>query len=107
MLWFERQLVSALVDHLDADDQARVSSFVTGSLRTMPEHIRLGVAAESVVLGLWARRPRLRGPASRNGPAVSLQALEVSPLNPVRQYARLMRSLVLFAEHELQPGAGG
>lgn len=107
MLWYERQLVATMVGHLDHDDQARVSSWVTGSLQAMPEHIRLGVAVQSVALGMWARRPRRRGEAQGDRAAVSLRALEVSPLNPVRQYARLMRSLVLFAEHELRPGAGG
>lgn len=107
MLWFERQLVATMVSHLGHDERARVSSYVEGSLGAMPEHIRLGVGAESVVLGAWARLPGRLGGALRDGTGVSLRALETNPLNPVRQYARLMRSLVLFAEHELQPGAGG
>ncbi|MBA3283099.1 MAG: hypothetical protein H0U29_12795 [Acidimicrobiia bacterium] len=107
MLWFERQLVATMISHLDRDDGSRVSSFVEGSLAAMPEHIRLGVGAESLVLGVWARLPGLLSGPLRNGSGISLQALETSPLNPVRQYARLMRSLVLMAEHELEPGAGG
>jgi len=107
MLWFERQLVASMTGHLDHDERSRVTDFVEGSLGEMPEHLRLGVGAESLVLGAWARLPGRLGGALRDGTGVSLRALEVSPLNPVRQYARLMRSLVLFAEHELRPGAGG
>lgn len=98
MLWFERQLLASMVDHLDHDDQERVSTYVAGALGGLPEHLRLGVAAQSVALGAWARvRPGI----------THLAALESSPLGPVRMYARLMRSLVLFAEQELRPGAGG
>ncbi|MGI8939373.1 MAG: hypothetical protein ACR2JF_14415 [Iamia sp.] len=107
MLWFERQLVATMTRHLDPDGRSRVSNYVEGSLTAMPEHLRLCVGAESLALGLWARLPGRLGGALREGSAVSLQALELHPLNPVRQYARLMRSLVLFAEQELQPGAGG
>lgn len=107
MLWFERQLVATMIGHLDHGDRARVSSYVESSLAAMPEHLRLGVGAESLVLGAWACLPGPLGGALRKGSGVSLRALETSPLNPVRQYARLMRSLVLMAEHELRPGAGG
>lgn len=107
MLWFERQLVTTMVSHLGHDERDRVSSYVEGSLGAIPEHIRLGVGAGSLVLGAWARLPGRLGGALRDGSGVSLRALETSPLNPVRQYARFMRSLVLFAQHELQPGAGG
>lgn len=107
MLWFERQLVDTMISHLDHRDRARVSSYVESSLAAMPEHIRLGVGAESLVLGAWARLPGRLGASLRDGSGVSLSGLETSPLNPVRQYARLVRSLVLFAEHELRPGAGG
>jgi len=98
MFWFERELVASMVSHLDPDDRETVTSYVAGALGGLPEHLRLGVAAESVALGAWTR---VRRGAARLGP------LEDSPLGPVRMYARLMRSLVVFAEQELRPGAGG
>ena len=104
MLWFERQVVAGLTGSLDPSHRAAVESFVDGALAALPEHIRAGVAAESVLLGAWARLAAARfGRPS----AVTLEALESSPIGPVRQYARLLGSLVLFAEHELAPGAGG
>ena len=68
----------------------------------MPEHLRAGVAAESIVLGgrSWLehragrldehRLPRAHRPAGRR-----------ASIDPVRQYVRLLHSLVLFAENEL------
>jgi hypothetical protein len=98
MLRFERQLLASMVGHLDDDDRETVSTYVAGALAGLPEHLRLGVAAESLALGAWARvRPGI----------AHLAPLETSPLGPVRMYARLMRSLVLFAEQELRPGGGG
>jgi hypothetical protein len=100
MLWFEREVVSTLTAGIDEPLRSDVETYVDDALRAMPEHLRAGMAAESVALGLWAR---LRG---RRG-GVDLEALESSPLDPVRQYVRLLRSLVLFAEHELpSPSAG-
>jgi hypothetical protein len=92
MLDFERQLVATLTDADDPALRARVAGFVEGSLHAMPEHLRLGVLAESVAFATWAK---LR-------PATDFAArLERSPIPLVRQYVRLFRSLVLFAEQEL------
>ncbi len=103
MLWFERQVVATLAGSLDGPHRQAVEDFVDGALAAQPQHIRAGVAAESLVLGAWARlTPRRRGQAG-----IRLEPLESSPLMPVRQYVRLLRSLVLFAQHELAPGAGG
>ena len=63
----------------------------------MPEVLRAGVAVGSAVLGAWARVRRLRGDAL-------LRALERSPIPPVRQHLRLIRSLVLFGDLELGSG---
>lgn len=106
MLWFERQLVATMTDHLDKEDRKQVCAFVAGSLAAMPQHLRLAVGAESVALGAWAWRPGRRSSPPEGG-RVSLLDLETSTLNPVRQYARLMRTLVHIAEYELEPGAGG
>lgn len=99
MLWFEREVVSTLTAGIEEPLRSQVKAYVDDALGAMPEHLRAGMAAESVALGLWAR---LRG--SRHG--VRLEPLEASRLDPVRQYVRLLRSLVLFAEHELPTSAG-
>ena len=107
MLWFERQVVLALTDGLDDEKQAAIAAHVDGALGAMPEHIRLGVGVQSVALGAWTRgRGALWGRRSP-GLDVDVASFEVSRLGPVRQYVRALRYLVLFAEHELTPGAGG
>lgn len=95
MLGFERRMVAALTTAPDPALRAGVALWVGSSLGEMPEWLRLGVVAESVGLGLWARvRPSLDD-------AALLRSFESSPLWPVRQYVRLLRSLVIFAEQEL------
>lgn len=94
MLRFERHVVASLTDTADPDQRAAIASFVDGTLAAMPEHLRAGVAAESVALALWAR---LRGVA----PDAVVAALRRSPVGLLRQYERLLGSLVLFAENEL------
>ena len=94
MLGFERRMVAALTTTPDASLRAGVESWVDDTLRDMPEHLRLGVVAQSLALGAWARvRPRADDALVR--------AFERSPLWPVRAYVRLLRSLVLYAENEL------
>jgi hypothetical protein len=66
----------------------------------MPEHLRAGVVAESLLLGTWDRARRRGSPG-----AVDLDPLERSRIDVVRQYVRLLRSLVLFAENELAPAS--
>ena len=61
MLWFEREVVGALTDSPDQPLRSSVESFVDGSLRDMPEHLRAGVAGESVLLGDLRRRPAPAG----------------------------------------------
>ena len=94
MLGFERRVVAALTTVEDPDVRAGVERWVDDTLRDMPEHLRAGVLGESIVLGTWAR---LRG----SDDASLLASFEGSPLWPVRQYVRLLRGLVLFAEQEL------
>ena len=103
MLWFERQVVTTLTATLEERLRAEIEAYVDATLRAMPEHLRVGMAAESLALGAWAR---LRGAGAHpSAPGTSLERLESSRLDPVRQYVRLLRSLVLFAEHELGPAA--
>src|SRR5688500_17588951 len=94
MLGFERRVVAALTAVSDPDLRAAVAGWVDDTLRDMPEHLRLGVLAESIGLGLWAKA---RGADDH----ALIDSFEASPLWPVRQYVRLLKGLVLFAEHEL------
>jgi hypothetical protein len=96
MLGFERRFVRALVTTGDPAVRGRVEAWVAGSLRTMPQHLRLGVLGETVLLSGWSA-------ISRRDVATLPTTLERSPLMPLRQYVRLFRSLVLFAEQELTP----
>jgi hypothetical protein len=100
MLWLERRVVSALAGVDDERSGGRVSEFVESSLAAMPQHLRLGVAAESVGLGLWTR---LRHGSDPSPAAMhrAVAAWERSPVGVVRQYPRLLSSLVLFARYEL------
>ena len=94
VLGFERRIVAALVDGADAGVREAVERWVDASLDDLPDHVRLGIRAQSIVLGAWYR----------NRPDDALPALlQASPLWPVRQYLRAIRSLVLMAQHELVP----
>jgi hypothetical protein len=99
VLGFERRMASSLVADLDPELRRPVLGYVDGALRALPEVLRAGVAAESLLLGACDRALA----AVRDGRGLGLEALATSPIGPVRQYARLMESLVLFAEHELAP----
>jgi hypothetical protein len=100
VLGFERRVVATLVTTPDPRRRAEIEAFVDGTLRSMPEHLRAGVAAESLLLGAW---DRLRGRGGSD--AVDLDVLDGSPIDVVRQYVRLLRGLVLFAESELAPAS--
>jgi len=100
MLWFDRQVVRALAQDADPGQLAAIETYVDGALRAMPEHIRLGVAAESVALGGWSKVDGLRRRSGGAAPGPRLGPLESSPIGPVRQYVRLIKSLVIFAQHE-------
>ena len=94
MLDFERELVAALSSSTEPRLRADVASFVEATLDDMPEFLRLGVLAESVAFSVLARL--------RRGPLTGLvEVLERNPISLVRQYVRLFRGLVLYAEQEL------
>jgi hypothetical protein len=101
VLAFERRVVAALTESTEPDRRAAVAAWVDGCLREMPEHLRAGVAAESLALSGWAA---LRGGCGH--PDDVMEGLARSGLPPVRQYVRLFRSLVLFADLELSRPAG-
>lgn len=99
MQWFERRVVASLVDALDPPQQAAVTAYVEGALSAMPAHLRFGVAGESALFGVWATLQRVRGWST----ARAVDALDHSTIPLVRQWVRLLRSLVIFASHELAP----
>ena len=94
MLWFERHVVDGLVTTDDARRRRDIVAYVDGSVRALPEHLRFAIGAASVLLGAVAR-------LLRPDPARAVRVLDRSPIAPMRQYVRLFRSLVLFAENEL------
>jgi hypothetical protein len=104
VLWFERQVVAALVSPTSDDcRRSAINAYVDGALASMPEYLRVGVAGESVLFGIWHH---LRGVTGRRDGEVLKRRItgwEASRVDPVRQYARLLQSLVLFAENELEP----
>jgi hypothetical protein len=103
MLWLERRVVAALTRDIDVQFRPQVTAYVDAALRSMPEYLRAGVAAESVVLGAPARLLDATGRLDDTTLHRVLDRLERSPIDPVRQYVRLLSSLVLFAQEELVP----
>lgn len=101
MLWFEREVVGALVTSDDGGVRSSVEAFVDGALRDMPEVLRAGVAGESVLLGAVAKVMGARGALDAEAVNRLLDRLDGVPLPLLGQYPRLMRSLVLMAENEL------
>jgi hypothetical protein len=94
VLRIEREVVQALLDPADTEHRARVETWVEGCLDDMPELLRAGVLAESLLVAGWHR---LRGTEL----AALLDAMERNPIGLVQQYPRLFRSLVLFGDLEL------
>jgi hypothetical protein len=102
MLWFEREVVAALVGSDDPGVRSSVEAFVDGSLRDKPEHLRLGLAGESILLGAYVAALRALGRLDGDDDlAARLHSWETGPIGVVRQYVRAMKSLVIFAENEL------
>jgi hypothetical protein len=104
VLWFERQVVGTLMDPaLDATTRSAVESYVSTTLRSMPEHLRAGVAAESMVLGASSWVEQRIGGLDPGRLRTRVDSWKTSKIDPIRQYVRLLESLVLFAENELGP----
>jgi hypothetical protein len=98
MLSYERTVVDALLSTDDGRIRWEVTDFTGTSLAAMPPHLRFGIAAISVVLGGYDALRRLIG--LRRTPAALVTWLDEHPIGLVRQWVRVLRSLVLFAEHE-------
>jgi hypothetical protein len=104
VLWFERQVVGTLMSPtLDSDTRSAVESYVSNTLHSMPEHLRAGVAAESIVLGGWSWLENQAGRLNDRRLRTRVTGWKTSKIDPIRQYVRLLESLVLFAENELAP----
>ena len=107
MLWFERQVVARLMSpELEDQWRAEIEAYVDGALRVMPEHLRAGVAAESLLFGAWPYLQRAVGRLDPESLDRSVERCAASRIDVVRQYVRLLQSLVLFAENELVPESG-
>ena len=102
MLWFERRVVDALTRDTEEPYRTQVIAYVEASLRSMPEYLRAGIAAESILFGAAARA---RGDLGDEALHRLLSTLESAPLDAIRQYPRLFTSLVLLAREELVPDA--
>jgi hypothetical protein len=101
MLWLEREVVATLSADVEPDHREAIEAYVDGVLGDMPEHLRIGVAAESIVLGAGIRLARRIG--SQRSLEAWLETFERNPIGPIRQYARLLASLTIFAIEELAP----
>jgi hypothetical protein len=100
---FERRVVAALADTSDPASLAPVQAWVDASLADMPELLRLGVRAESLLAAVLTR-------VGNGSLDEALARMARSPIGLLRQYVRLFRSLVLFAQLEAEPdhcGGGG
>jgi hypothetical protein len=104
VLWLEREVVHAVMSPtLEPGARAATERYVDTTLRAMPEHLRLGVAAESIVFGALPRLRHAVGGLDADGMRRWIDRMRSSRVDVVRQYVRLLQSLVLFAEHELTP----
>ncbi len=98
MLPYERRVVDALLSTDDPERRQAVRDHVAAELAAKPEVLRAGLVGETVLLTGWSALRR-RGRAVT--PADELAWLEGHPIGLVRQWARALRSLVLFAEQEM------
>ena len=98
------QMVGALMSpSLYADTRIAVESYVSTTLKSMPEHLRAGVVAESIVLGGWSWIADRVGRRDERRLHTRVARWKISKLDPIRQYVRLLDSLVVFGENELAP----
>jgi len=108
VLWFERQVVGTLMNPtLDPAARSAVESYVATTLQSMPEHLRAGVAAESILLGSWSWVEDRMGRLDERRLRSRVAGWKTHKFDPIRQYVRLLQSLVLFAENELVTDGAG
>ena len=100
MLSFRRRVVAALLTRVEPERRTAAQAYVDGALAVMPEHLKLGVAADSVLLSVWAHAAHPFGTLTDEALLDLVDGWERSRIAPVRQYARLLGSLVIFAQNE-------
>jgi hypothetical protein len=88
---------------LDTEARGAVESYVDDTLRSMPEYLRAGVFAESLLFGAGPHVARVLGRLDQARLSARIDRWRTSRIDFVRQYVRLLQSLVLFAENELAP----
>jgi len=103
MASFRSRIIEALLAPLDPTQRGAAEAFVAGSLADLPQHLKIGIALDSVLLEALTRVTH----GGRIPDEATLRKLiatwESNPLTPIRQYARLLSSLVLFADEETRP----
>ncbi len=98
MLSFEHRMATAMIGTDDEQVRRDVVAFVDGSLAAMPEVLRFGIASIGIGADAWDRARHLGRPGEAEA---TLAWIEDHPIGLVRQWARAIRSLVLFAENEM------
>jgi len=100
MFWLEGRVVSALACEDDARTGGAITEFVSTTLTAMPQHLRLGVALESIGLGVLTR---VRYGVDPDDDQIrrAIEGWERFPVGLIQLYPRLFASLVLFAQQEL------
>ena len=97
---FRTRIIEALLEPLDPTQRGTVEAFIAGSLGDLPQHLRIGLALDSVLLEALTRATH----GGRIPDKAVLRELvaqwEANPFTPIRQYARLVSSLVLFGDQE-------
>ena len=88
---------------LDPRLREAVESYVDDTLRSMPEYLRAGVVGESLLFGAGPRISHALGRLDDTRLRARVDRWRTSRIDFVRQYVRLLQSLVLFAENELAP----
>jgi hypothetical protein len=100
MLWLEARIVEVLSEDAPPEHHAEIERYVDECLRDMPEFLRLGVALESIGLGLLTRLTGVFRPG-RDAVRHRMEACARSHVDLIRQYVRMLHSLVVFASLEL------
>ncbi len=86
---------------LDDRSRAAVESYVSDTLRSMPEHLRVACSPNHCSSALPTLVAHALGRDDDAALRARLEHWSTSRIDFVRQYVRLLHSLVLFAENEL------
>jgi hypothetical protein len=102
VLWLEERIVDVLTADQAPDRRREIERYVDGSLDAMPAVLRLGVGAISIALGVPTRVASLVT-KGQTATAYAIRACAKSRIDILRQYERLLNSLVVFAALEFEP----